>query len=476
MSAAATVPTALIQSVILISSMTPRYKSVARCLFGRLGISLGSPANSGFSCWCIPTRSGESLPHGPTHDNSANVLRYYRTDMIEEPIIRALTIRNLLSFGDEPTVIELRRLNVLIGPNGSGKSNLIEVLGLLQKAPRELATAISNGGPIDEWLWKGANPRGKPPTASIEVIVSPLKGKVALRYRLAFTKAGFRFEITDERIENERSQPNTNRASFYYDLGNGRPKLNHRGKTRGLRQEEINPQLSILAQRKDPEHYPEITHLGDVFTKFRLYRDWEFGTIADVREPCDASLPNEYLAEDCSNLGVVLNRLLAMPFVKDQILGSLRTFYEDTKDLRTSIEGGKVQTRLEEKHLNATIPLIRVSDGTLRWLTLLSVLLNPDPPSLVCIEEPELGLHPDMIHELGSLLIDASKRMQLIITTHSDRLIDELTHIPEAIIVCEKEDGASRFRRLNKTQLSSWLKEYSLGQLWTKGQLGGTRW
>jgi len=397
--------------------------------------------------------------------------------MTKEPVIRSLTIRNLLSFGDEPTMLELRHLNVLIGPNGSGKSNVIEVLGLLQNAPQELATAISNGGPIDEWLWKGAKGRGKPPTASIGVLVSPLKGrKAALRYSIEFTKVGFRFEITDERLENERSLPDAPRPYFYYDLANGRPTLNYRGATRGLRQEEINPQLSILAQRKDPEHYPEITHVGDVFTKFRLYRDWEFGTIADVREPCDASLPNEYLAEDCSNLGVVLNRLLAVPFVKDQILSSLRTFYEDAKDLRTSIEGGKVQTRLEEKHLNATIPLIRVSDGTLRWLTLLSILLNPDPPSLVCIEEPELGLHPDMIRELGKLLVGASTRMQLIITTHSDRLIDELSGTPEAVIVCEKEDGSSRFRRLDQGQLLSWLKEYSLGQLWNKGQLGGTRW
>jgi predicted ATPase len=398
--------------------------------------------------------------------------------MPNEPVIRSLTVQNLLSFGEEPTTIELRQLNILIGANGSGKSNLIEVLGLLQNAPKELATAIGNGGPIDEWLWKGvAKSRGKPPTALIEVCVGPSKGrKVVLRYRLAFTKAGYRFEITDERLENERRQPNSPRPYFYYDLGNGRPTLNYKGVKRGLRQEEINPQLSILAQRKDPEHYPEITHVGDVFTKFRLYRDWEFGTVANVREPCDASLPNEYLEEDFSNLGVVLNRLLSVPPIKSQILDSLATFYGDTKDLRTSIEGGKVQTRLEEKHLNATIPLIRMSDGTLRWLTLLSILLNPDPPSLVCIEEPELGLHPDMIHELAKLLVDASTRMQLIITTHSDRLVDELTDAPEAVIVCEKEKGASKFSRLDQHQLSSWLKDYSLGQLWTKGQLGGTRW
>src|ERR1700681_1030141 len=133
--------------------------------------------------------------------------------MLNEPAIRSLTVQNLLSFGEEPTTIELRQLNVLIAANGSGKSNLIEVLGLLQNAPKELATAIGNGGPIDEWLWKGiTKARGKPPTALIEVWVGPLRGgKVVLRYRLAFTKAGYRFEITDERLENQRAQPNAPR-------------------------------------------------------------------------------------------------------------------------------------------------------------------------------------------------------------------------------------------------------------------------
>jgi predicted ATPase len=389
-----------------------------------------------------------------------------------------LTIRNLLSFGDESTTVDLRPLNVLIGANGSGKSNLIEVLGLLQNAPKELAAAINNGGPIEEWLWKGAT---KTPTALIEALIVPTTERrrykpMALRYRLAFTKAGFRFEISDELVANERPSLGEQQPYFYYGLVNGRPTLDYKGAKRELRQEDINPQLSILAQRKDPEHYPEITYLGDLFTKFRLYRDWEFGTISAVREPCDAGLPNEYLEEDGSNLGVVLDRLLSRPPVKNQILDSLRTFYENTNDLRTNVEGGKVQTRLEEKHLNATIPLIRMSDGTIRWLALLTILLNPDPPPLVCIEEPELGLHPDMIHELATLLIDASSRMQLIITTHSDRLIEEFTDTPEAVVVCEKENGASTLRRLNADQLSSWLKEYSLGQLWTKGQLGGTRW
>lgn len=405
--------------------------------------------------------------------------------MNRQPAIRSLTVQNLLSFGEDRTTVELRHLNVLIGANGSGKSNLIEVLGLLQNAPKELATTISKGGPIDDWLWKGKTKPRVPAHALIEAIVSPLEQPMALRYRLAFTKGpAQRFEITEERVEDECPRGDEQRPSSYYLLENGRPLLNHGGSIprslralgRARRHEEINPQLSILAQRKDPEHFAEITHLGNVFTKFRLYRDWMFGISSEVREPCDASLPNAYLEEDYSNFGVVLNRLLDLPEIKEKILSSLRTFHEDIKDIRPSIEGGRVQMRFEERHLNATIPLIRVSDGTLRWITLLVTLLNPDPPSLVCIEEPELGLHPDMIPELGKLLIEASEHMQLVVTTHSDRLIEALTDTPEAVIVCEKENGASKFRRLDQGLLSSWLKEYSLGELWTKGQLGGTRW
>ncbi|MGD0436771.1 MAG: AAA family ATPase, partial [Bryobacteraceae bacterium] len=254
--------------------------------------------------------------------------------MPSEPVIRSLTIRNLLSFGDDPTKIDLQRLNVLIGPNGSGKSNLIEVLGLLQSAPKELAVAISNGGAIEEWLWKGAN---KVPIASIEAIVSSEGGPMALRYRIAFTKAGFRFEIADESVEDEHAAANGQPTGRYYSFAKGRPIIYRNGQKRRLREEDFDPQLSILALRKDPEHYPQITYVGESFSKFRLYRDWEFGTVADVREPCDVGLPSGYLEEDGSNLGIVLDRLLARPRVKHQILESLRTFYENTKDLRTSI-------------------------------------------------------------------------------------------------------------------------------------------
>ena len=400
--------------------------------------------------------------------------------MEREPALRRLTIGGLLSFGERATTVELQSLNVLIGSNGSGKSNLIEVLGLLQNAPKDLAKTISNGGSIDEWLWKGS---GKSQRAYVEAAVSQPKEAGALLYSLGFAKVGYRFEIVSESIEDETSVSGdlihyyrlSDRRAYYHVSGVGAA-LTSKGADREIPPEDINPYVSILAQLKDREHYPEITYLGDLFTKFRLYRGWEFGANARLRDPCDVSLQGNYLEEDGSNLGVVLDRLLARPKVKDRIVESLRMLYENTRDLRTTVEGGKVQTRLEEAGLNATIPLIRMSDGTVRWLALLAILLDPDPPPLVVVEEPELGLHPDMIRELGKLLVDASERMQLIVTTHSTQLVEEFTDNPEAVIVCEKENGTSRFKRLDTGKLSSWLAEYNLGQLWTKGQIGGNRW
>jgi predicted ATPase len=106
----------------------------------------------------------------------------------------------------------------------------------------------------------------------------------------------------------------------------------------------------------------------------------------------------------------------------------------------------------------------------------LAILCHPNPQPLICIEEPELGLHPDVLPELSRLLIEASERTQLIVTTHSDILVDTMTEQPESVVICEKHNGETQMRHLRKNDLTEWLEKYRLGELWTKGQIGGTRW
>jgi predicted ATPase len=385
-------------------------------------------------------------------------------------MIREIHLENLLSFGPDSPTLPLSNLNVLIGPNGSGKSNLIEAVSLLQSAPRALALPVQDGGGIHDWLWKGS----KSPVASIEVIVDNPDGNQPLRHVLFFTEKGQRFELVDERIENEKPYPGKPEVHFYYRFEKNRPVLNVKGVRRSIQREDVDPEQSILSQRKDPDQYPEITYLGILYEKIKIYRDWSFGRNTPPRRYQQADQRNDYLREEFTNLGLVLNRLRRDPIVKAGILERLGWLYPDIRDFDVIIEGGTVQVFLQEGLFS--IPATRLSDGTLRFLGLLAILCHPEPPPLICIEEPELGLHPDVLPGLADLMKEASTRTQLIVTTHSDTLVDALSDSPEDVIICEKDNGQTMMHRLDAETLRAWLEKYSLGRLWRAGKLGGNRW
>ncbi|HHO81802.1 MAG TPA: chromosome segregation protein SMC [Halothiobacillus sp.] len=387
-------------------------------------------------------------------------------------LLKSIKLTNFLSFGESTEAVELLPLNVIIGCNGSGKSNLIEALELIRSAPRDLLTPIRDGGGVRDWLWKGVP--NKSPVATIDAVFDNPKGTVPLRYLLSFTEVAQGFEILDERIENESPYFGHSDPYFYYRFEKGHGVLNVKDEQRHLQREEIDRTASILAQRKDPDQYPELTYLGDVFTKIRLYREWSFGRYSAPRLPQKADLPNDLLEPDASNLGLVLNRLRRESDVKNRVLEALHALYEGIDDYDVQIEGGTVQVFFHEGRF--TVPATRLSDGTLRYLCLLAILCHPTPPPLVCIEEPELGLHPDVLPTLADLLKEASERTQLIVTTHSDVLVDALTDRPETVLIAEKTAGSTTLRRLDAQELKPWLEQYRLGQLWTRGEIGGTRW
>jgi predicted ATPase len=428
--------------------------------------------------------------------------------MAQRPPIENLRIRNLLSFGEDAPEVRLGPLNVLIGANGSGKTNLVEVIKLLRSTPKDLADALRAGGPIADWLWKrpfrselfgprelvkadkgtSRQARGfrfpsrekgvrSGPTATIDVLGSPPGVEGSIRYRLSFGAVSYQLDIRDERIEAEPRSRRQEKPQLFFGYVNGRPVLKMNGARRELSRDQVNPQQSILAQRKDPSQYSELTHLGEMFAAIKVYQNWEFGSDSRVRDLWGAELRTDFLDdEDMSNLGLMLNQMNAKPETKPQLLEYLKLFYDGAEGVETPIRtGGLVDVRLLEAG-GVSIPAIRLSDGTLRWLALLTILLHPSPPPLVCIEEPELGLHPEVIPTLAQLLREASGRMQLIVTTHSSALVDEFSDVPESVIVCEKQDGSTVLKRLERKELGAWLKEYSLGHLWRKGEIGGNRW
>ena len=386
-------------------------------------------------------------------------------------LIREITLSNILSFGPNTEPVTLGPLNVIIGPNGSGKSNFLEAIDLLRNAPEQLFKPIREGGGIHDWVWKGAVDTK---TACVDVILANSLWPANMRYVISFAGFAEHVHVVGERIEDEKPSDGKAEPEFYYRYTEGRSVLDVRGEKRGLAYDAIDKSRSILAQRRDPDQYPELTFLADSLSRIRLYREWSFGRRTPPRLPQRADLPNDALEPDFSNLGLVLNRLRRDPEVKARFLKALQELYAGIDDFDVQIEGGTVQVFLHEGRF--TVPATRLSDGTLRYLCLLAILCHPKPPPLICIEEPELGLHPDILPTIARLLREASERCQIIVTTHSDVLVDAMTDTPEAVLVCEKHDGATSLRRLSAADLQPWLEKYRLGELWTRGDIGGTRW
>lgn len=393
--------------------------------------------------------------------------------------ITGITLQGFLSFDPLAPEIPLSNLNVIIGPNGSGKSNFIEALSVLRAVPKDLPLPIRQGGGVGEWLWK--DPRGtQAARASIELLFA--KGAMtrdaartaSIRYQLAFGAKGDAFEVLDERIENQEPVPGISKPYFYFGYENGRPMLNVDNGHRELRREDINPTQSILSQRRDPDVYPEITRIADLLNKIVIYRSWQFGPSSFLRASCQPDVRTDVLSESFDNLPARLAVLKRTPAVKKRLLELLGDLAHGFDDVEVTPEGGQLQLYVSEG--GRMISARRLSDGTLRYLALLAILLDPQPGPLVVIEEPELGLHFDMMPRIRDLLCEAATRTQLVVTTHSDALVDALSTTPESVMVCEKHEGGTQLRRLNGDKLKNWLASYSLGALWTRGDIGGTRW
>ena len=191
---------------------------------------------------------------------------------------------------------------------------------------------------------------------------------------------------------------------------------------------------------------------------------------------CAGPDPRGYLARR----PVLSGRCLLMlrdryPRVYESIRDTVRLatpFFDDFK-FRPKPSNGDEVLHLEWTQRGSDYPFLvtQLSDGTLRFIALATALLQPNPPATILLDEPELGLHPYALNLLAALLKKAATRTQVIVSTQSAALLDSFE--PEDIIVVEREGDESTFRRLDSEDLTEWVKEYSLGELWQKNIIGG---
>ncbi len=378
---------------------------------------------------------------------------------------------------------EMPRLTVLIGPNGGGKSNLIDLLTLLAEAGNmQLANAVATRGGFPNIAF-GFDPSREFRvelrfTQALHLKVEGESGddKLDVRFKMAARSVGFGATVREELVRQEsRTQP-----SLSADVVNRGPVgavFRAASESRVLTDQRVGvaPTELVITQVRDPSKYPAASFVLNELAGWTFYRDIDVGPLSPVRQPT-LIRPGSQLLHDGSNLSSVFYAIQQeRPDSWDDILEILKTAYSGFVKLTVPAQGGdgKVLLRWLEKpyERQGGLSANLLSDGTLKLLCLIAILKSAEPPPLICIDEPELGLHPDWIKLVAELLQDAATRTQVIVATHSPHIVAKLD--PEQVIVAEKADGETHLNRLDRRDLEKWLKDFNLSELWLAGHLGG---
>ncbi len=330
------------------------------------------------------------------------------------------SIRNLDNF-------ELRNLNILIGPNGSGKSNFVsffEFLLRFEEGEESFTTYVQKKGGAGRFLYLGSK--------------------------------------TTDQITISFSFPSG--AEYYRDLV----------ATSDNKLVKSRPTLPVRGSSKK-----DVTEIIR-FVKTKIHKEWQIyhfhdtSDFAAVKRTC-SKRDYEYLRPDASNLAAFL-LFLSKKHEKEyqyirEVIQLSAPFFDDFL-LRDSLDNPD-ETLLEWRQKGSDYPFhpSQISDGTLRFICLATALLQPDPPSTILLDEPELGLHPYALTLLAGLIQKASFKTQVIVATQSASFISHFD--PGDIIVVERKNEESVFKQLPLEKLKQWIDDYSLGELWEMNLLEG---
>ncbi len=340
--------------------------------------------------------------------------------------------------------LSLHQLNVLIGANGSGKSNFISVFRLLNNLMQEnLQNFVAQEGGASRFLHFGRQTTEE------------------IKFKFSFGKNGYSCSLKptdDDRLyfaEEVVSFLDGRRYSEPYTnpLFSGGHETSLLRKSQSLRKKGI------------------VDHVIESFRSWQVYHFHDTGRNAKVKQTGDIE-DNSFLRSDASNLAAFLYLLEnKYPEHYRRIVKTIRLiapFFQDFTLQPSRLNESKIRLEWRQVGSDDYFDASQLSDGTLRMMSLATLLLQPNPPKTIVIDEPELGLHPYAIEVLSSLL--KSARSQIIISTQSVPLVD--TFDAADIVVVNQKDGKSTFERLQEDQLETWLEDYSLGELWTKNLIG----
>ncbi len=365
------------------------------------------------------------------------------------PELDAITIKGFKSIAAVEK-LQLGAINVLIGANGSGKSNFIGVFAFLNAIRAgQLQEYVARAGGADRILHFGSKTT---PAATIHIYFQGEKDQYKIT--LAATE-------TDQLFPNQLF-PSSEIVSFWGDMQIPPFSI------------ELNPrggEASISAASGGNANFA-YQHLG----RWQVYHFHDTSFNSPIKKTGDIN-DNRFLRPDGANLAAFLY-LLKLRHENSYSLirrtvQRVAPFFDDFLLEPQRLYPDKILLEWRHKGSDAYFNAAALSDGTLRFMALATSLLQPEEyrPSVILVDEPELGLHPYAIALLAALVKQASHTTQVIIATQSPILLDHFQ--PEDVLVADRADGGTQFTRLDEDSLAIWLEEYSLGQLWEKNELGG---
>jgi predicted ATPase len=369
--------------------------------------------------------------------------------------------------------LPIRDLTVVIGPNGAGKTSLLEVFQLLERGcQQELGSFLASQGGVQAVL---SHPRiaGRPPCLQIgvELDVQSDQSDAPMDYRFELAGQQVGYMINSERLE-WQFDPQAKKPFQYIDAH--RDRLYYADPTKAVKmaQPDWDYNRLELALAQVPKMYREPETLRSMFASTRHYSFLDVSPRAVVRSS-QSLTPDTRPGPNGENLySALYNMRASHRDIYERIGALLEQGFADFKRLEFPVVGaGQVTLAWYERGSREPLYPNQLSEGTLRFLWLITILLATPEPALLLLDEPEVSMHPELLKLLAALLQDASVRSQIVVATHSPDLIRWLQ--PEEVLIADKEDGVTRFTWADELDLDEWLEEYTLRDLWLMGNLGG---
>jgi predicted ATPase len=360
---------------------------------------------------------------------------------------------------------QMRSLTVMIGANGAGKTSFLEAWSLLAAACQsQLSARISEFGGLNDIIT-----RDKAVNIAFEVAMSVV-GHAPLEYRVQIEPKGQFYEIGQEVLKQQNRLtphgPFKHIESFgldvrYYDVDTQklvRPNWDH------------NPLETSLAQV--PKMFQEPEAFRKRLSSCTFYGALNVAPKAPVRLP-QQLVPAKLPGVNGENLVSCLFYLRETDHDRFEVLeDTLAAAFPDFERLDfPPVAAGTLAMTWKDKNYTRPMYMHQLSEGTLRFLWLATLLQSRDLTAITLIDEPEVSLHPELLSLLADLMREATQRTQLIVATHSDRLIRFLK--PEEVVITDVEDGTAKLTWADSLDLEQWLAEYTLDEVWQMGRMGG---